>query len=63
MSLAAFNMFLGAAVGTSVNGHLMNITNTSTVFSIAAFVILGVGVLAAVFVSGFGMRKRIASKA
>lgn len=62
MSMAAFNMFLGAAVGTSVNGQLMKNTDTSTVFFIAAFVILAVGVLAAIFVSGFEMRKRLASE-
>jgi hypothetical protein len=58
MSLAALNMFLGAAVGTQVNGFIMKDLGTSTVFSIASYVLLFVGVLASLFVANKSMFKK-----
>jgi len=57
MSLAAFNMFLGAGVGTSVNALIMTNYGTSRVFFIAAYLVLTVGSLAGFFVSEFEAEK------
>lgn len=57
MSMASFFMFFGAALGTSVNGQLMTIYSTQTVFIIASFVILFVGSMSALLVAGFEKRR------
>ncbi|KYH34284.1 inner membrane transport protein YnfM [Clostridium tepidiprofundi DSM 19306] len=53
MSLASFNMFVGGAVGTSINGIVMKNYGVSRIFYNASFVLLGVGLLAAIFVARF----------
>jgi predicted MFS family arabinose efflux permease len=58
MSMASFNMFVGGAVGTSINGIIMKNYSITRIFYNASFVILVVGVVAAIFVSRFEMRKR-----
>jgi len=58
MSLASFNMFVGGAVGTSINGRIMDSYNVSTIFNVTAYIMLAVGILAAVFVARFEMRKK-----
>jgi predicted MFS family arabinose efflux permease len=45
MSLASFNMFVGGAIGTSVNGRIINISNIGTVFLIATIVMLLVAII------------------
>lgn len=57
MSLASFNMFVGGAVGTSFNGMVMQKYGVSTIFYNASYIILIVGILAALFTARFEMRK------
>ncbi|GAU76517.1 MFS transporter [Fusibacter sp. 3D3] len=57
MSLASFNMFVGGAVGTSFNGMIMKTSGPQTIFYNAAYVIFIVGILAALFIARFEMRK------
>lgn len=57
MSLASFNMFVGGAVGTTFNGMIMENYGTSQIFYNTSYVILTVGILAAIFISRFEMRK------
>ncbi len=58
MSMASFNMFVGGAVGTSINGIIMKKYSVTRIFYNTSFVILIVGIVAAIFVSRFEMRKR-----
>lgn len=57
MSLASFNMFVGGAVGTTINGRVMTALGTSRIFFNAAFIILIVGTIAAFFITSFEKRK------
>lgn len=59
MSLASFNMFVGGAVGTTINGRIMTSFGTSQIFFNASFIILFVGIIAAFFVTGFEKRKAL----
>ncbi|MBK5244196.1 MAG: MFS transporter [Eubacteriaceae bacterium] len=58
MSLASFNMFVGGAVGTSINAMIVQNYGVSTIFYNAAYVIFIVSMLAAVFIARFEMRKK-----
>ncbi len=58
MSLASFNMFVGGAVGTALNGRLIVENNISTIFYNSSFIILVVGIVAAIFISRFEMRQK-----
>jgi len=58
MSLASFNMFVGGAVGTSFNGMIMKTYGVSMIFRNTAYVIFIVGILAAVLIARFEMRKK-----
>ena len=58
MSITSFNMFVGGAVGTALNGRIMNSYGTSQIFFNTSFVMLIVGLVAAVLVARFEMRKR-----
>lgn len=58
MSLASFNMFVGGATGTYINGRVMNTSATSTIFFNTAFIILAVGIIAAVFIAKHESRKK-----
>lgn len=60
MSLASFNMFIGGAVGTSINGQIMETYGTAQIFMNASIIILIVGVISAIFVSQFEARKKLA---
>jgi len=53
MSMASFNMFVGGALGTSLNGVLMDTIGLPPIFLYASVVILAAGVISAVFVSKF----------
>ncbi len=59
MSLASFNMFVGGAVGTAVNGKIMAAFGISSIFFNASFVILIAGLIASVFIARFEMRQRL----
>lgn len=59
MSLASFNMFVGGAIGTTLNGAVMKSYGVSQIFFNTAFILLAVGILATVFVSGYEKRKKI----
>jgi predicted MFS family arabinose efflux permease len=58
MSLASFNMFVGGAVGTAINGRIITNTSINYIFQYASFVILIVGFIAAIFIARFEMRQR-----
>lgn len=57
MSLASFNMFVGGAVGTSFNGMIMETYGVSRIFYNTSYVILLVGIISAIFIARFEMRK------
>ncbi|MGC6173978.1 MFS transporter [Lacrimispora sp. 38-1] len=57
MSLTSFCMFVGGAVGTSLNGSIMKTYGTARIFLNTSFIILIVGIVAAFFIAGFEMRK------
>ncbi|WP_461206686.1 MFS transporter [Clostridium sp. DL1XJH146] len=56
MSMASFNMFVGGAIGTSINAIVVKNYGITRIFHNAAYIILVVGIFAAIFVSGFGMK-------
>ncbi|RUA07440.1 MAG: MFS transporter [Fusobacteria bacterium] len=58
MSLASFCMFVGGATGTVLNGKLMDTSGPAKIFFNASFIMFIVGVLAALFIARFEMRKR-----
>lgn len=58
MSMASFNMFVGGAVGTSINGMIMKTYSTARIFYNTSYIILAVGMLAAVWIARFEMRKK-----
>jgi predicted MFS family arabinose efflux permease len=62
MSLASFNMFVGGAVGTAVNGRIMASVGINSIFFYASFIIFIVGLIAAVFIARFEMRQRMVHK-
>ena len=62
MSLASFNMFVGGAVGTSLNGVIMKNYGTPRIFFNTSFVIFIVGMVAAYFIAQFEMSKQQGSK-
>ena len=51
MSMASFNMFVGGAIGTTLNGVLMNSIGLSQIFIYASVVILLAGVFSTIFIS------------
>jgi predicted MFS family arabinose efflux permease len=57
MSMASFNMFVGGAIGTSINGMIMKNYGVTRIFYNTSFVILVVGIVSAVLISRFEMRK------
>lgn len=59
MSLASFNMFVGGAIGTAVNGQIMLRLNINSIFFYASFIILFVGIIAAFFIGRFEMRQKL----
>lgn len=61
MSLASFNMFVGGAVGTAVNGRIMIQQNINSIFFYASFILLVVGIVAAFFIARFEMRQQKAA--
>lgn len=58
MSLASFNMFVCGAIGTYINGRVMNTYGTSAIFFNTAFIMLAVGIVAAVFIAKYETRKK-----
>ncbi|GAA0180004.1 multidrug effflux MFS transporter [Clostridium sediminicola] len=57
MSMASFNMFVGGAVGTSINGIIMKKYGVTRIFYNTSYVILVVGIIAAILISRFEMRR------
>jgi len=51
MSMASFNVFVGAAVGTTINGSLMKIVGLRTIFTYSGVLLFFVGIIVAIFVS------------
>ena len=62
MSLASFNIFVGGAVGTIINGRIMALKGINSIFYYASFIILIVGIIASVFIARFEMRQRLANQ-
>ncbi|MCF7942203.1 MAG: MFS transporter [Spirochaetia bacterium] len=58
MSLASFNMFVGGAAGTAVNGRILTNYGATSIFYYASFILLIVALIAAVFIARFEMRQR-----
>ena len=58
MSMASFNLFVGGAIGTSVNGIVIKSYGVTRIFSNASYIILGIGILSCIFVARFEMRKK-----
>lgn len=58
MSLASFHMFIGSAIGTGLNGIFIKNMGIAQIFFHTAFILLGVGVIATIFLSQFEKRKR-----
>ncbi len=58
MSLASFNMFVGGAIGTTLNGTVIKNYGASQIFFNTTFILLAVGILATLFVSGYEKRKK-----
>lgn len=58
MSLASFNMFVGGAVGTSINAMVIETGSLATIYLSSAIIMLLVSMVAAIFVSRFEVRKR-----
>ncbi|MBN2619022.1 MAG: MFS transporter [Spirochaetales bacterium] len=59
MSLASFNMFVGGAIGTTFNAYIMKTHETSTIFYNAAYGILIIGIISAIFITRFEMRRKM----
>lgn len=59
MSLAGFNMFLGGALGTFVNGLIMKSDSIERIYFNSSFLLLAVGFIAAVLVSQFEKRRKL----
>jgi predicted MFS family arabinose efflux permease len=57
MSLASFNMFVGGAVGTSINGRIMETYGVAQIFRNTAYIMLVVGIISAILIARFEMRK------
>jgi len=55
MSLASFNMFVGGAIGTSINGKIINMVSINIVFLVAALAMFLAGAIASIVI------KRISS--
>ena len=51
MSMASFNVFVGAAVGTTINGSLMKVVGLRTIFTYSGILLFFVGIIVAIFVS------------
>ncbi len=49
MSMASFNMFVGGAIGTSVNAKIISVYGISNIYLIASILLLVVGVLTTIF--------------
>ncbi len=49
MSMASFNMFVGGAVGTSINAKIIGLYGVSEIYLIAAIILLCVGVVTSLF--------------
>lgn len=58
MSLASFNLFVGGAMGTSINGIIMESHGITKIFYNSSFVLLIIGILASLFVARFEKRKK-----
>lgn len=57
MSLASFNMFVGGAIGTSVNAKIIGAVGVSKIYLVAAFLILAVGLFTSLFLRNVGKAK------
>lgn len=58
MSLASFNLFVGGAIGTSVNGVIIKSYGITQIFYNASYIVLAIGILTTIFVARFEMRKK-----
>lgn len=58
MSLASFNMFVGGALGTAINGNLIVKNGISSIYFNASFIILIIGIIAEILILGFEMRQK-----
>lgn len=63
MSMASFNLFVGAAIGTSINANLIKQISVDRIFNISAIILLLVGVATSIIISSSEKEKaRLKSK-
>jgi predicted MFS family arabinose efflux permease len=58
MSLASFNMFVGGAVGTSINAMVIETGNLAIIYISSAVILFFVSIVAALFISQFEVWKQ-----
>ena len=57
MSLASFNMFVGGAIGTSINGKIINVASIGIVFLVAAVAMFLAGTIASIVIKRINNNK------
>lgn len=53
MSIVAFNLFLGASIGTSLNAKILQASSISRIYLTASIIIVIVGILSSIFIFKF----------
>lgn len=53
MSIASFNLFVGAAVGTSINAKILKVSSMNRVYVTAALLLFIIGVLSSVYLNHY----------
>ncbi len=61
MSLVSFQVFIGGAIGTSLNGVIIKNYGTAQIYFNTAFIMLAVGGIATLLILGFERRKKAAA--
>ncbi|MCY1150903.1 MAG: hypothetical protein OWP43_00605, partial [Sphaerochaetaceae bacterium] len=58
MSIVAFNLFLGASIGTSLNAKILEISNMGQIYLTASIIIVTIGILSSLFIYHFEQKKK-----
>jgi predicted MFS family arabinose efflux permease len=58
MSIVAFNLFLGASIGTSLNARILEISNMGQIYLTASIIIVIIGLLSSLFIYHFEQKKK-----
>lgn len=63
MSMASFNLFIGAAIGTSINARLISNYGINRIFNISGIILLLIGLITSVLINNFEKEnKKLQSK-